>query len=271
MNDNANGMAKLLNFLEADKTSEQDRLKKFYSGGKGIRLGMSAMILVESWVARALKSFYIEKNLSQAKQNFYVASKLKIFGLSHEGGQSFGTPLPLLYALLSDNKDVIAALASNEAAKLLVNRHDPRSGDFNTHMLQLAIRGDDEEMMLKMKKLIVDGNKRGRNDASNGSDLFSLLLSADKSALEILIQEKHARIKGNDTLLEGFMAYTATLETKLCWLRGVQVQINCPLVPMELMPIEPLPFYDNVHDFLSPGWEPPKRNFWKSISNALVH
>jgi hypothetical protein len=270
MRDNADGITKLLNFLEVDKTSEQERLQNFYLGKKGIRLGMSAMILVENWVARALRSFYVEKNLSHAKQDFYVASKLKIFGLSHDGGRSLGTPLPLLCALLSDSKDAIAALTSPEVQEVLVNRHDHRCGEFNTHMLQLAIRGDDDALRLKIEKLAMRGSKRMRNDASKGIDFFSLLLHADKPALESLIQEKHVRIKENDTLLENFMAYTATFETKLCWLRGLKVQIDSPLVPMEFMPIDPLPIYDPVHDFLRPGWEPPKPTLWKSISGIVI-
>ncbi|SFA68310.1 hypothetical protein SAMN05216263_1501, partial [Metapseudomonas otitidis] len=47
------------------------------------------------------------------------------------------------------------------------------------------------------------------------------------------------------------------VHAKLCWYRGIEVQIQNPLVPMALMPIESLDTYDVEYDFLRPGWEPP--------------
>jgi hypothetical protein len=58
--------------------------------------------------------------------------------------------------------------------------------------------------------------------------------------------------------LEGqFLAGFAVVHAKPCWYRGIEVQIQNPLVPMALMPIQPLDAYDVEYDFLRPGWTPP--------------
>jgi hypothetical protein len=40
------------------------------------------------------------------------------------------------------------------------------------------------------------------------------------------------------------------MKVKLCWLKDIQVRVDHHLVPMELMPVRPLPRYDDVYDFL---------------------
>lgn len=58
------------------------------------------------------------------------------------------------------------------------------------------------------------------------------------------------------------MSFFACMESKICWFRGIEVQINHPLVPMELMPVEPLVHYDDIYDFLLPDWQSPKRTLF---------
>ena len=48
--------------------------------------------------------------------------------------------------------------------------------------------------------------------------------------------------------------------TKLAWMNGLEIEIDNPLVPMELMPVKPLDQYDYHYDFLDPNWKP--KSFW---------
>jgi hypothetical protein len=75
-------------------------------------------------------------------------------------------------------------------------------------------------------------------------------------ALERYIIDKSVGIKSPDFLFEDAMSYLGTLQAKLCWYRGVDVQIESPLVPMKLTPLAPLLRYHN-HYFLEPDWQPP--------------
>ncbi|WP_133649781.1 hypothetical protein [Paraburkholderia flava] len=73
-------------------------------------------------------------------------------------------------------------------------------------------------------------------------------------------------MKSQDSIDDEFMSYTGTLEAKLSWYRGIQVEIDHPLVPMELMPVQFLDHYDDVYDFLKPGWVPPPQGLVGRVS-----
>jgi hypothetical protein len=74
--------------------------------------------------------------------------------------------------------------------------------------------------------------------------------------LQVMI-EGQAKIKPAQELDGQLLAGFAVIHTKLCWYRGIEVQIQNPLVPMPLMPIQPLDTYDVEYDFLHSGWAPP--------------
>lgn len=62
------------------------------------------------------------------------------------------------------------------------------------------------------------------------------------------------------------MTFPGTMETKLCWLKGINIQIDSPLVPMALMPVKPLDYYDEVYEFLQADWVPPVQGLMGKVS-----
>ncbi|WP_183031975.1 hypothetical protein [Cupriavidus sp. UME77] len=68
---------------------------------------------------------------------------------------------------------------------------------------------------------------------------------------------------------EHFMSFLGALEAKLCWFKGIPVKIDSPLVPMELMAIRPIAHYDDVYDFIKPGWVPPSQGLIGKMSRWL--
>lgn len=225
-----------------------------------------------SWALRCLDShaltkgtcaYYLGGDAAAFRQWFYVGSKLVIANFAHagiweRGGNGvLGMGGCLLYALLSDNEEVIQTLARAENELMRKERNNPLYPAFHVHMIQLTILGEDSALLEKVAKLAKNGEKRYRKEAAAGEDFYTLLVRRDKAALERYITGKSAKIKSADILFEDVMSYLGTLQTKLCWYRGIDVQIDSPLVPMELMPVRPLPRYDNHYDFLEPGWKPP--------------
>ncbi|MCR8961060.1 immunity 49 family protein [Variovorax sp. S2] len=203
------------------------------------------------------------------KQHFYVASKLTLASVGQDGGAEFHLAGNFLYGLLSDNIEVINALANVETPDFIRERDNPLWARFHVHMLQLAIRDEHEALQAKIEKLAKNGKKPEREECAKGQDFYSLLLKRDKAGLERLIQDRHAPIKSVNAHIKDFMSYLGTLETKLCWLKGIPVQIENPLVPMELMPIEPLAHYDDEYEFLKPGWVPPAQGLLGKVSRWL--
>ncbi|WP_233177078.1 contact-dependent inhibition immunity protein BcpI [Ralstonia sp. ASV6] len=248
---------KLLNLLRAAEASEPREIDWLLHRRNSVRLGVILCSLSGNARTRAVYANSIEKNIEKCKQNFYLASKLRLASVGQDGGADFGVGTDILVALLSDSAEVIDAIARVETPALVKERGNPLHNWFHVYMLQLLIRGEDEAIEAMVDKIAKHGRKPLRAECAERRDFFSLLLKRDKAALEELIQNKHAPLKSDDPIDENFMSYFGTLETKLCWYRGIPVEIDHPLVPMELMPIQPLSHYDDVYDFLKPGWVPP--------------
>ncbi|WP_167242419.1 Imm49 family immunity protein [Burkholderia sp. Cy-637] len=209
--------------------------------------------------AIGVRSYFIDNDVSGFKQNYSLSIKLALASVGEAGGCSFDTGAEIEVALLSDNVDMLDQVLRLKQEQFARHRHDPLSNDFHLYMIHLAIRGDDEQIAEMIGRIAKNGRKPLRTECAEQRDFYSLLLKQDKPALEDLIQTKHASLKSHDPIDEDFISYYGALETKLCWHRGITVQIDHPLIPMELMPVKPLDHYDDVYDFLKPGWVPPPR------------
>lgn len=198
-----------------------------------------------------LTSFFIEKDVWGLKQNFYMVGKLLQKSQS-EGWDAFANYAPFLYGLLSDGADIYDWLARAE----LKNNNITKEPHFLFHQFQLVLQRDDEALSETLAKITKSGSKRDKALAQAGQDFFSLLLKQDKEGLQALIEDL-AKIKSVHELEGQFLAGFAVIHAKLCWYRGIEVQIKNPLVPMPLMPIRPLDIYEVEYDFLRPGWTPP--------------
>ncbi|NKB15533.1 hypothetical protein GO303_04913 [Ralstonia solanacearum] len=256
----------LLNFYEGQLPG---LLYDIRSRRKKIRVGTVLGFLSSHAKVMGASAYFIEHDVEKCKQYYHLASKLTLASVGQDGGAEFEVGVDILAALLSDSREVIEAIASVETPALVKERSNPLNNRFHVYMLQLAIRGEDETLHAMVEKIAKHGRKPLRAECVEGRDFYSLLLKRDKVALEKLIQEKHAPIKSHDPIDEDFMSYFGTLEAKLCWYRGIPVEIDHPLVPMELMPIRPLAAYDDVYDFLKPGWVPPPQGLMGKLSRWI--
>jgi len=205
-------------------------------------------------LAKGMHGYYIEGDSSKLKQCFHVATKVRLSGPDVD----FGTGRCLLHALLSDNEEVIQAAAMASSDKLRKAGANPLYSAFHVRMIQQAIAGEDDGLRVNIAKLAKNGEKAYRQAAAAGTDFYSLLLAQDRDGLKQLVQE-HAKVKSADVLFENSMSYLGTLQTKLCWRRGIELEIDSPLVPMELMPVRSLDSYDDVYEFVNPEWVPPRQ------------
>lgn len=203
---------------------------------------------------RGLKYFFVDNDLQGLKQNFYVACELLIASQkeAEPGVDVFATYAPFLYGLLSDSPEIYDWLAHAE----LKDRDYVKGPHFLFHQYQLVLRRDDDGLRRTIATGAIKGGNRNKALAQAGQDFFSLLLKQDKEGLQGLIEDQ-AKIKPVNELEGQFLAGFAVIHAKLCWYRGIEVQIKNPLVPMALMPIQPLDAYDVEYDFLRPGWTPP--------------
>lgn len=203
---------------------------------------------------RGLKCYFIDNDLPSLKQNFYVYSKLTMAAEQEiePCGDAFSGYEAFLYGLLSDSPEIYDWLTHAE----IKNKDQVKTPHYLFHQFQLVMRRDDEALRETIALVGQKGRKHDKALSQAGQDFFSLLLKQDKEGLQALI-ENQAKIKSVNELEGQFLAGFAVVHAKLCWYRGIEVQIQNPLVPMALMPIEPLEAYDVEYDFLRPDWVPP--------------
>lgn len=263
---NQAALEKLANFVQIEKNGIPELISDVIYRRNKVRLGIVYKGLASRARAQAVFDYFVGNNIAVSKQNFYLSSRLSIESRSLDGGADFTTGLEMLCAILSDNESVIEKVAEIETTALLNGRSDPKSAAAFQHRFQLAILGKDQELEALIEEVRKKGTKADRQAISNGEYFFSLLLSRDAVGLKNLIENRHANIKCAWPDLEDFISYLGTLETKLCWRRGIPIEIDHPLVPMELMPVKPLDHYDDVYDFLKPGWVPPPQGLIDRVS-----
>lgn len=247
--------AKERNFIGISQREMPGLIEKIRYRIKPIDLRACYGILSQHHLKLGIYDFFVEGKLNNFKQHLYVASKLKLATIAIDSYQQFGT-MEIFYALFSDHPEIIAKMANLETSDIIRSRNNPLQPSFFLHMWQLAILGDYKTLQTKIQSLAQHGRKI---DLKN-IDFFSLLINGDEYALEEHIH-KEASIKSSDPLIENFMSFYACMELKICWLKGIPVHINHPLVPMDLMPIKPLDHYEDIYDFLMPDWQPQKKSF----------
>jgi len=85
-------------------------------------------------------------------------------------------------------------------------------------------------------------------------EFFKALHFEDKTKMEELLEKlvspKVLKRKFDNPILNKFIALPALGYAKLAWRKGIEVEVNSPLVPKELLPIKPLDNYEIPYDFL---------------------
>lgn len=226
-----------------------------------------------------LLAYFARGNMTAFKRHWYLASKLWLHASRHlpvkdyymsGGDDHFTLEWSLLHPIVADSRSVIDEVAALETPVLAMYRDNPKAMEFTFHLAQLVIRGDYEAAQAKIE---IGARKAGgklKQAYATGSDFYSLLMKGDKAALEASIMDNiRASKKGGLLTISDFIYPIATLRTKLCWHKGIPVEIEHPMVPMAWMPIQPLPQYDDIYDFLSPNWQPPDQGFMAKLSRRF--
>lgn len=227
-------------------------------------------------IRKGFSSLLVENNFEKLKQWFYVASLLRSESCKYTGGWNMWTPHAFIFPLLTDNEDLIKIYSSlttvndNDHHKSLVEAINyPREGRFNVLRFQAVLRQDWNKVN-QMKEIFHEKIKKAKNFEIWEMDFYTALQNKDaNSAQQIIYEYLHPKIHKylNQHLVEEFSgdiwSHHPVMFTKLAWINGLEIEIDNPLVPMELMPVKPLGHYDYHYDFLDPNWKP--KNFWGKL------
>lgn len=234
--------------------------------------------MATSHIALGTNAYFGYGDIERLKQHYHLVGLLRLLGSKMaKNDETILSRIEPIYAMLSDSNKAIHACATMGSPLYIEQRKIPTEYKFYSHIYQLVILDDFDEAERKINLLKYSKYKDVREASKCYVEFHELLFSRDKQKLEQLILKFAVGWKKRvDTgaemptvLTAEVMAANAVEFAKLCWLKGVEVEIDHPFVPMELLPVKPLPYYDDVYDFLSPNWVPPPQGLFSDFNRWL--
>lgn len=199
----------------------------------------------------------------QAKQHFYSASLLDKLRIEKFNNTLFDFGLGYtLFPVLTDNEDLIGQYSSlryNSWGRMPNMDENVSKGKsaiwcntiqfFMINDIQAIERNLNIIETLTLPKL-----PKNQKELKIDYEFYKALLSKDKAKceelLEQLISPKIHKKRNDNAILAKYVSQPALGYAKLAWRQGVEVEVNSPLVPREILPIEPLDNYEIPYDFL---------------------
>lgn len=224
-----------------------------------------------------LIALYAHQDIAAFKQHWSVVSKLRVHAARHEpdsenyvSGGTMSREMELLYAFVSDNPAAIEEVATLDTPRLIRYQDDAKAREFTFHLAQLVIRGDYEAAQAKIERGAKKAGGSLKKAYATGTDFYSLLIKGDKAGLEASIMD-YTKQEEKNTLptVCDFIRPVSTFRAKLCWRKGIPVEIEHPMVPMAWMPIAPLSHYDDIYDFFAPDWTPPDQSLFARVARKF--
>ena len=224
-----------------------------------------------------LLACFAHHNLAAFKQHWALVSKLRVHASRHEpdseyhsSGGTMSREMELLYAFISDSPAAIDEVTMLDTPRLIRFRDDAKAREFTFHIAQLVMRDDYETAHTKIE---IGAKKAGgslKKAYAAGTDFYSLLMKGDKTGLEASIMD-YTKQEEKNTLptVCDFIRPVSTFRAKLCWHKGIPVEIEHPMVPMDWMPIAPLAHYDDIYAFFAPDWTPPDQSLFARIGRKF--
>ena len=205
--------------------------------------------------ASALLAWFPGHDLSLFKQWCYVQAKLSRMLFQRRPDEWFPAYL-LLMPLLSDNEEVVSWFAHFERPFDLVRADDIATPEFHGYQALLAIRGQWELLEERCSRIFnkSTGNmKKYEIDHRFYIALAKGNLAEMESVLGELTSQSVARVRNIETAFGfsgKFISTHAVIYAKIAWRHGYPIKIDTPFIPLEWLPVSPLPAYNDPYDFM---------------------
>jgi hypothetical protein len=207
--------------------------------------------------------YFLLGDMDKAKQSFYLLGRCIEYNIIHYNSRIFDYGIPqVAYVLLCDNlpflQNYFANLSYRGDGKNFPDMEkmvEMGEGAIFCHSI-LQIVKEDWNMLARnidiLEKKVI--NKKKNQVLIPDYNFYKAILKKDKVAIEEAINElltpkMHKKRNNQDLLLNHFVSMPALGYAKLAWLNGIEVEIDNPLVPKEMLPVIPNDKYDD-YDFL---------------------
>lgn len=201
----------------------------------------------------SLKSYFIKGSLTDTKQHFYTCGRLDEHLINHYNDRILEYGMAhISYALLSDHQGLIrryADLAHADYDKIA------KKGSI-IYAMQLAIKEELDHGYVDVLDAL--SQKKGQTAIQPDVHFFRALVEKDKSDCEAAINElltpkRHKQRNKYMELINEFISHPAIGYAKLACLKGIEVELDNPLVPNSLLPVNPNESYTEEYKFLKEG------------------
>src|SRR6218665_3915511 len=86
-------------------------------------------------------------------------------------------------------------------------------------------------------------------------EFYKALYAGDRAKMEEVLDKlvsfKIHKKRNDNPILNQYISLPALGYAKLAWRKGIEAEVNSPLIPKELLPIQPLEKYEIPYDFLN--------------------
>jgi hypothetical protein len=254
------------NLLEEKREARLEHMRGFfseidYAGGfvSAIRnrTGDTAaciLALASFAIRNALLSWFDKNDIRTTKnwwhtsatltKNHYEMKPLK----GHNVGAKF---LSLMPPLLSDDDDLIAWYANADAIFDLDRVEDHKTHDFWSYQAIVALRGDWPRLQERCETVLADPPGASKEQKYLIDHRFYLALArGDEQAMNDVIRQLitpkllSARRNYESGFTGDLISTPAVILCKLAWRAGFHIDTQSPFVPLQWLPVNPLPEYE---------------------------
>lgn len=197
----------------------------------------------------SIHEWFNHQDLVKTKQYFYKCGRMLEFLTKKYNSNMLSYSLHEIgLLLLSDNKNLIARFADFRYQKTPTQYEffdDVERGYVTLpYAIQCIVKEDWSEYERILPILTTKYLKRNAASFKIDVAFVQALVAGDKSKMELCLKDLLAdKIHKKRNLREvnnQLISHPAVGYAKLAWLKGIEVEVNSPLVPKEWLPVQPL-------------------------------
>lgn len=194
-----------------------------------------------SSIGIAIHSMYVLKDYAKTREYFYKAALCGEYMVRNYDELMDTTIYKICCAVLSDNTDIINRYGT---LKNKVSNKNFIGCIFNT-AIRSIITDNPEELKAQIEKLKITVTKKGNKGFTGMINVCEGILNNNKILVEQGLKElikTHGR-RGEFGYAKTYFSFEITALAKLAWRKGIEVEVDSPLVPKEMLPVRELDNY----------------------------